>query len=164
MADERPNFAMQRARPVRGPGIPEEPPKTIVEAPARALRRKPTNASSPPASSGPTPPDLSVIPTRRSAPQNPSNPIHASAPETDSNPAVASVPGHTSNPQVVSEPLQSSNPITTSELAIPLSDVLALTKFPQAIEILNLFHRMDHAGGRLTLHMIHKLWPQLFNR
>lgn len=141
MADEPTvSFALQRARPIRGPGI-AEPPAMVQEPPARQLRRQPNKKQAPPPEpDAPTPPDPDMIPQR-----------------------VANGDGTATGgaePAMITS--VRNNSIGPAEVAIPIGDVLALTKFPKTLEALQLFHEMTHAEGRLALQMVHKLWPELF--
>lgn len=117
MNDKPIPFSMQRARPIKGPGVTDEP-KMVAEPPKRQLKRQVTDRD-----------------------------------------------GATEGGEVIDAhpPIVTEGPTKAeAQPSVPIGDLLLLHQFPDTVTVINLFHKMGPEGCRYTLHMIHKLWPELF--
>jgi hypothetical protein len=128
----RTDFSVRRARPSRGPS--GEP-------------------IDPPKGTSPPPPKMVQDPPRRrlltpeEATQTPPDADGNGAPEGGD---VQPVPSNQVPDNAVPEP------------SIPISDVRLILHFPGAIDVVNGMYKLDHAGRKAALHLINRIFPELF--
>src|SRR6516162_10997712 len=102
MNDKPIPFSMQRARPIKGPGVADEP-KMVQEPPRRQLKRQVTDRDG----------------------------------ATEGGETAVDV-----HPPIVTEgPTK-----TETQPSIPIGDVLHLAAYPDALVIIDYFHRLDPVG------------------
>jgi hypothetical protein len=135
----RTDFSVRRARPSRGPsGEPIDPPKET----------------------SPLPPKMVQDPPRR---RLTGTQLVQEAVEKAGGPPVADGNGAPEGGEATSAGSQDeASTVANVEPSIPISDVRLILHFPGAIDIVNDMYKLDHAGRKAALHLISRLFPELF--